>query len=140
MPTHEDLTRPQAVKGSGNRAFGAVITIVLAIFGLWPLIGGGALRPSLLIAAVVLLAITLVAPALLRIPNRLWFRFGMLLNRLVSPVVLAFLFYVVVTPMAMLMRSVRKDSLRLRQKHGDEGYWIKRDPPGPKPESMSDQF
>jgi hypothetical protein len=64
----------------------------------------------------------------------------MLLNRLVSPVVLAFLFYVVVTPMAMLMRSVRKDSLRLRQKHGDEGSWIKRDPPGPKPESMSDQF
>ena len=93
-----------------------------------------------LIAAAALLVVTLAAPALLRIPNRLWLRFGLLLNRLISPVVLAFLFYVVVTPMGMLMRRFGSDSLRLRRSYTNESYWINRDPPGPKPDSLSNQF
>jgi hypothetical protein len=61
------------------------------------------------------------------------------MNRIVSPVVLAFLFYAVVTPMGALMRTFGKDSMRLRR-GGAGSYWIKREPPGPKPDSMSNQF
>ena len=113
---------------------------MLLIVGLWPLIHGEAVRRSPLIAAAAVLVVTLAAPALLRIPNRLWLRFGLLLNRLISPVVLAFLFYVVVTPMGMLMRRFGSDSLRLRRSYTNESYWINRDPPGPKPDSLSNQF
>jgi hypothetical protein len=141
MPaSHEDFSRGLEVKASSNRAFGGVITAVLLIVGLWPLIHGEAMRRSPLIAAAALLVVTLAAPALLRIPNRLWLRFGLLLNRIISPVVLAFLFYVVVTPMGMLMRRFGSDSLRLRRSDSNQSYWIHRDPPGPKPDSLSNQF
>ena len=141
MPaSHEDFSRAQDIKASSNRSFGVVITIVLLVVGLWPLVSGEALRRWPLIAAAVVLLLTLVAPALLRIPNRLWLRFGLLLNRFISPVVLAFLFYVVVTPMGVLMRRFAKDNLRLRRNDTDESYWITRDPPGPKPDSLSNQF
>ena len=137
---HEDFSRTHDVKASSNRAFGWVFVAVFAIIGAWPLLSGGALRWWSVITAAVILLITLVAPALLALPNRLWLRFGLLLNRIISPVVLAFLFYVVVTPMGLLMRAVGKDSLRLRRGGTDASYWIERDPPGPKPDSMNHQF
>ena len=93
---------------------------------------------SLIISATILL-ITLATPALLTWPKRLWLRLGLLLNRVVGPVVLAFLFYFVVTPMGALMRMFGVDSLRLRR-GANSSYWIKRDPPGPKPDSLSNQF
>jgi hypothetical protein len=138
--SHEDFSRAQDVKASSNRGFGIAIAFVLLVIGLWPLFSAHLPRWSLLIAALVLLVIAFTAPALLRLPNKLWLRFGLLLNRFISPVVLAFLFYVVVTPMGMLMRSLGKDSMRLRRKDTDESYWITRDPPGPKPDSLSNQF
>jgi hypothetical protein len=80
------------------------------------------------------------APQLLTVPNRLWLRFGLLLNRIISPVALAFLFYFVVTPTGVFMRVFGKDNLRLRRNASDKSYWIKREPPGPKPDSLNHQF
>ena len=137
---HEDFSRTHEVKGSSNHAFGWVFVAVFAITGAWPLLFGGAVRWwSMIIGAAILLT-TLLAPALLALPNRLWLRFGLLLNRIISPVVLAFLFYAVVTPMGLLMRAFGKDSLRLRRGSADATYWIERDPPGPKPDSLYHQF
>jgi len=69
-------------------------------------------------------------------------RFGVLLNRAISPLALAILFYLVLTPMGVMMRALGKDTLHLRR--GGSGasasYWIKRDPPGPKPDSLNHQF
>ena len=138
--THEDLSRSQEVKPSSNRAFGWVFTGVFLIIALWPLLFGGALRWWSLIVSGLVALVTMVAPALLAIPNRLWLRFGLLLHSIVSPVVLAVMFYGVVTPTGVLMRAFRKDSLRLRRSSSTQSYWIKRDPPGPKPDSMSKQF
>jgi len=140
MATHEDFSRGQHVKASSNRAFGWVFVIVFLIIALWPLVFGGALRWWSLIVSGLVAVVTMAAPALLTIPNRLWLRFGLLLNRIISPVVLAFLFYVVVTPMGALMRMFGKDNLRLRGSNGEASYWIKREPPGPKPDSMPHQF
>jgi hypothetical protein len=139
LASHEDFSRTHDVKASSNKAFGWVFTAAFLFFGLWPFVSGRPLRIWSLIVAAAFLATTLMAPALLALPNRLWSKVGVLMNRVVSPIVLGFLFYAVVTPMGALMRAFGKDSLRLRRS-GAESYWIKREPPGPKPDSLSNQF
>jgi hypothetical protein len=137
---HEDLSREPQVKASSNRAFGWVFVIVFLVIAVWPLVLGGTARWWSLIVGGLVMVVTLAAPSLLTIPNRLWLRFGLLLHRIVSPVVLAVMFYSVVTPMGLLMRAFGKDFLRLRRSDSAASYWIKRDPPGPQPDSMSNQF
>ena len=138
--THEDLSRTHEVRASSNRSFGWVFTAVFLIIAVWPLVSGGMVRWWSLLVAAAFALVTVAAPKLLAVPNRLWMRVGLLLNRIISPIVLAFLFYVVVTPMGVLMRVFGKDSLRLRRDASDTSYWIERDPPGPKPDSMNHQF
>ena len=128
--THEDFSRDQQVKASSDRAFGWTFVTVFLVIALWPLASGGALRWWSLIAGGLVLAATIAAPSLLDLPNRLWQRFGLLLHRIVSPVVLAIMFYLVVTPTGLLMRVFAKNILRLRRESAGETYWIKRDPPG----------
>jgi hypothetical protein len=140
MAAHEDLSRTDDLKASSNRAFGWVFTVLFLVIGVRPLLSGAPPHWWSLIIAGVLAFITLTAPGILALPNRLWLRFGLLLNRVMSPVVLAFLFYAVVTPMGALMRRFAKDNLRLRTGKTDGSYWINRDPPGPKPESLHHQF
>ena len=113
---------------------------VLLILALWPLVHGGALRWWALMASGLVALVTVAAPALLTIPNGLWQRFGLALHRVISPIVLGIMFYMVVTPMALLMRAFAKDLLRLRFDASAESYWIKREPPGPRPDSMPHQF
>jgi len=138
--THEDFSREEQVKASSNRAFGWVFVAVFLIIALWPLVFGGTLRWWSLIVSALVALVTVAAPSLLTVPNRLWLRFGLLLHRIVSPVVLGIMFYLVVMPMGLLMRAFGKDFLRLRRDDFAESYWIKRDPPGPEPASMSNQF
>ena len=140
MATHEDFSRTHDVKSSSHRSFGWVFTVVFAIIGAWPLVSGGGVRWWSMIVAGVFLVVTLLAPALLGPLNKLWLRFGLLLNRIVSPVVLGIMFYVVVTPMGWLKRMLGKDNLYLTSNRQDGSYWIKRDPPGPKPDSLNNQF
>lgn len=137
---HEDFTRSQQVKSSSNRAFGWMFVIVFLIIALWPLLFGGALRWWSLIISTLVMLITQTAPGLLTIPNRLWMRFGMLLHRVVSPVMLAVMFFLIVTPTGLLMRVFAKRPLRLGRDPAAASYWIKRDPPGPPAEDMSNQF
>jgi hypothetical protein len=67
-------------------------------------------------------------------------RLGMLLHRIVSPIALGIMFFLVITPMGLLMRALGKDPLRLRLRPDEGSYWIDRRPPGPAPETMKDQF
>jgi len=140
MPTHEDLSRTHEVKASSNRSFGWVFTAVFLIIALWPLFHGEMVRWWSLSIAAAFALVTIAVPKLLTVPNRLWLRLGLLLNQIISPVALAILFYLVVTPVAGLMRVFGKDVLRLRRSASDTSYWIKREPPGPKPDSMNHQF
>jgi nitrate reductase NapE component len=140
MPTHEDFSRTHQVRASSNRSFGWLFTAVFLIVAVWPLLSGGMVRWWSLFIAAAFALVTVAVPKLLALPNRLWLRLGLVLNRIISPVVLAFLFYVVVTPMGALMRALGKDNLRLRRDDSHTSYWIKRDPPGPKPDSMNHQF
>ena len=79
-------------------------------------------------------------PRVLAPLNRLWTRFGILLAKIVNPVVMAGVFFIAVTPIGLLMRLAGKDLLRLRYDSTAETYWIMRTPPGPPPDTMKNQF
>jgi len=90
--------------------------------------------------ALVFLGLAAFAPHSLKPLNRLWLWFGLALHRIVSPVVLAALFFVVITPVGVVARLAGKDFLRLSFDRGATSYWIDRRPPGPRPSSMRNQF
>jgi hypothetical protein len=137
---HESYTRDEGVQGSSNRSFGLVFAGVFALITFLPLISGGGLRLWAIVPAVAFLVAALTFPRVLTPLNRLWMRFGLLLHRIVSPVVLGIMFFGVITPMGVIMRMLGKDPLRLRLDKAAASYWIERTPPGPAPETFKDQF
>ena len=137
---HESFARKAPVSSSSDRAFGLVFAVVFAIIGLWPWLFGGQIRAWSLVIGAALLGVAWLWPAVLAPLNRVWTRFGLLLHRIVSPVVLGVMFFVVITPMGLLMRILGKDPLRLRFDRDARSYWIERRPPGPAPDSLNNQF
>jgi len=137
---HEDFSRRGEIEAGSERTFGIVFFAVFAIMGLYPLLNGGEARIWALIIAGAFLLAALVAPRILRPLNRLWSRFGLLLHNVVSPVIMGLLFFVAVTPTALIMRLAGKDPLRLRFDPEARTYWIDRQPPGPEPKTMRNQF
>jgi hypothetical protein len=90
--------------------------------------------------ALALAVVTLARPGVLHPANVLWMKFGLLLSKFVNPIVTGLLYYLVVTPTGLLMRAMGKRPLPLGFDSGAGSYWIERRPPGPKPETMSQQF
>lgn len=137
---HEDLSRSQPVAGSSDRAFGAVIAGVLLVVALAPLRHAHAPRSWAFVLSGAFALIAILKPALLATPNRLWTRLGVLLGKVVSPIALGILLYAVLTPVALLLRLTGQDPLRLKLDRDAGSYWIAREPPGPSPDSMTNQF
>ena len=137
---HEDLNRDQHVEGSSDRAFGLVFAVVFLVIAGWPLFHGEAIRWWSAGVAAMFALVALVKPALLAGLNRLWMKLGILLGKVVSPIALGILFYVVITPIGVMIRLTGKDPLRLKFEPDADSYWIPREPPGPPPGSMTQQF
>lgn len=137
---HEDLHREQEVEGASDRAFGVVMAGAFLVIALWPLLHGESVRWWASCVAAPFALAALLRPALLAPLNRLWIRLGVLLGRVVGPVALGILFYGVFTPLGIVMRLSGKDPLRLKLDAGAQTYWIERLPPGPPPDSMTNQF
>ena len=113
---------------------------VFAVIGCWPLLGGATPRWWALAVGGAALVVALAAPQWLAPATRVWLRFGLLLHRVTSPIILAVIYFGVVTPTGLLRRALGKDPLRLKRDPDAESYWIEREPPGPDRESMSNQF
>jgi hypothetical protein len=137
---HEDLASHSVPKQPGNRSFGLVMTVALAIVGCWPLVRGGPQRWWALIAASLFFLFALLLPDALGPLNRIWTALGLFLGKLVNPLVLSALFFLVFTPMALLMRAFGKDPLRLKFESSAESYWIPRAGSGIESDSMRQQF
>jgi hypothetical protein len=138
--THETFDREEAVKVSSDRSFGFVFTVVFALIGFWPLIHAHPPRWWSVGIAAAFLVVSLVRPVLLAPLNKLWLRFGLLLHKIVNPLVMGMLFYLVLTPFGFVLRRLGKDPLRRGFDAAAQSYWIVRTPPGPLPESMKNQF
>jgi len=137
---HEDLAREQQAEGSSDRAFGLVLAGVFLLVALGPLRHGHAPRWWAFAVASVFALVALLKPLLLTRLNRLWTKLGILLGKVVSPIALGILFYGVFTPVAIVVRLTGQDPLRLKLDRDADSYWIVRKPPGPAPDSMSNQF
>jgi len=137
---HEDFSRDETVGGGSDRSFGIVMTAAFAVMSLlnwwhgghsWRCTGG---------IAVLFLAVALLYPAALKPFNQLWLKFGLLLHKVVNPIMMAFVFFGAVMPTGLVARSLGKDPLRLKWQPDANSYWIERRPPGPEPKTMTDQF
>lgn len=137
---HEDLTRDRHVEGSSDRAFGLVFVGVFLLIAGWPLFHGETPRWWASGVAAGFGLVALVKPVLLAGLNRLWIKLGVLLGKVISPIALGVLFYGVLTPIGAVIRRTGKDPLRLKRDPGADSYWILREPPGPPPDSMTNQF
>lgn len=122
----------QGVTIGSDRSFGLVFAGVFAAAGLLPLLHGHAPRAWALGIAGAFLAVTLLRPALFAPLNRLWFRFGLALGAVTTPVMMGLLFVVAVIPTALLLKLLRKDPLQRRLDPNAATYWERRDTqPGP---------
>jgi hypothetical protein len=140
MPSnfHENLSRRSVEIGS-NRSFGAVMAIACLVFsgfGFWT---GSAYWPIWIAAAAAFGALALLSPRLLSPLNRAWFKFGLALHKVVNPVVMAVLFFGVITPVGLLMRLTGKPPLKLGFEPGKSSYWMRRDS-ALQPGSMTKQY
>lgn len=136
----DTVNRHHNEKPGSERGFGLVFSLAFTCIGLWPLLYGGSARIWALLAALAFLAVSALAPSVLRLPNLLWFKLGILLGRIVSPVVASLLFFVMITPLALVMKACGKDSLRLRFDPSAKSYWIARDALSASQSSMRNQF
>ena len=124
------------VKISSNRSFGVVFFIVFLLIALYPVINNEEIRVWSLIVSLIFLVLGLLNSKILNPLNQIWFKFGVLLGRIISPLIMAIIFFFVVTPIGLIMRTLGKDILNLRY-NTKKTYWIEKT--GPK-SKMKNQF
>ena len=124
------------IKLPSNRNFGIVFFIVFLIIALWPLLKQNEIRIWSLIISFIFFVLGLINSKLLTPLNKIWFKFGILLGNIISPIVMGIVFFLVVTPTGLIMRLFRKDILKLK-KNNKDSYWIDKDNTN---SSMRNQF
>ena len=124
------------IKIGSNRSFGIVFFVVFLIISIWPLLDEKELRYWSLIVSIIFLILGILKSNILTPLNKVWFKFGILLGNITSPIIMAFVFFLVVTPISLIMKIFGKDILNLK-KNKNSSYWIKKDKQS---DSMRKQF
>jgi hypothetical protein len=143
MSTHEDFRRAEEVKGSSDRGFGLTvggILLLIAAVRTWLQEGYGAIELALGAVGLCLVVLALVRAQSLAGLNRGWTKLGLLLFKVVNPVVLGLIYLTTIVPIGVVMRAFGHDPLRLKRDPQASTYWVRREPPGPAPETMIHQF
>jgi len=113
------------IKISSNKSFGIVFFTFFLIIALWPLINDGNIRIWSLAVSIIFLILGIANAKILTPLNNLWFKFGLFLGKIVSPIVMGIIFFFVVTPTGIIMRFIGKDLLNLK-KNNSNTYWIEK--------------
>ena len=138
---HESIKKKHNVKIGSDRSFGLVFAgIFTALATYIYFVNNSQSARYVFVVGLIFFILALLVPNLLKPLNFVWFKFGQLLHKIISPVIMGLVFYLAVTPTALIMRATRKDLLRLKRQPDANSYWIERDPPGPAPDSMKKQF
>lgn len=137
---HEDLRREDRTSGPSDRKFGLTVGGILALIAVVKSLQQSDWGPLWAVLAVALVGCALVKPSLLSALNTLWLKFGLLLHRIVSPAIMAALFYGTIVPIGLLMRFLGKDPLRLKLDRAADSYWLARSDDRPPSEAMRQQF
>ena len=125
------------IKLGSNRSFGIVFFIVFVLIATYPLLNQGEVRIWSLIISFLFLFLGLLNSKILTPLNKLWFRFGLFLGKIISPIIMGVIFFLVVTPIGLLMRLFGKDVLNLKLNKKKSSYWIEKNDPKSK---MKNQF
>ena len=120
------MTQMDSIKLGSNRSFGIVFFIVFLLISLYPMLNDGHLRIWSLIISLIFLTLGLLNSRLLTPLNKIWFKFGLFLGKLISPIIMGIIFFLVVTPIGLLMRMIGKDLLNLKF-NTKKSYWIEKD-------------
>ena len=137
---HEDFSREEHVKAGSDRGFGFVFAGFFTLVSALSWWRGHTGWHWMLPLAAAFLAVALVYPSLLSPLNKLWLKFGLLLYKVMNPLILGLLFFITITPIGVVMRLFGKDFLRLKRDAGAPSYWLAREQREPKAESLRDQF
>ena len=137
---HENLDKEEEIKVSSDRSFGIVFALVFLAVGIWVVSGGQSNGWFFFVSAALFLVVAIARPSILGPLNQAWAKFGLLLGQVFNPLLLGVVFFLVVTPIAVVLRLWGKDSLHLKSKPDLKSYWIDRSPAGPKFGSMTKQF
>ncbi len=124
------------IKLPSNRNFGIVFFFFFLIIALWPLIKQNEIRYWSVILSIIFLILGIINSKVLTPLNKVWFKIGIILGNIISPIVLSLIFYLIVTPTAIILKLFGKDVLNLKNKNS-KSYWIEKDS---KKNSMKDQF
>ncbi len=114
------------IKISSNRNFGLVFFFVFLIVSLWPLINEGSPRYWSIVIAVIFLILGLLNSKLLTPLNKLWFKFGLFLGFIISPIIMGIIFFLVIAPTGLVMKLMGKDLLDKKYDNKKKSYWINR--------------
>ena len=114
------------IKLGSNRSFGIVFFLVFLIIATYPLLNDNSIRLWSLIVGIIFLILGIINSKVLTPFNILWIKFGFLLGKIVSPIVMGFVFFGVVTPISIIMKLLRKDLLNLKR-NKKETYWLKKE-------------
>ena len=121
------MTSSSKIKISSNRSFGLVFFIVFLIVALWPLKYEGDIRLWSLILSIIFFILGIFNSKLLTPLNKLWFKFGILLGSIVSPIIMGIVYFLVVTPTGIIMRLLGKNLLHMKKIKSASKYWTKRE-------------
>ena len=124
------MTSNSKIKISSNRSFGLVFFVVFLIVALWPLKNEEDIRLWSLTLSIIFLILGVLNSKLLTPLNKLWFKFGIFLGTIISPIIMGIVFFLVVTPTGVFMRLLGKDLLKKNKEKNVSTYWIKRDVQG----------
>jgi len=124
------------IKIGSNRSFGIVFFIVFLLIAIYPLISQGEIRVWSVLISLLFLILGIINSKILTPLNKAWFKFGIFLGKIISPIVMGLIFFLVVTPIAFLMRMLNKDLLNLKFSKNNS-YWIEKTDPK---SSMKNQF
>jgi Saxitoxin biosynthesis operon protein SxtJ len=140
MQTHETISSFRKVATGSNRKFGITFAVLFGILGVWPLFHHNSPKWWLIAISSAFLVFALLLPHWLAPLNRAWFKLGLTINAVVSPIIMGVLFFGAVVPLGWYLRRKGKDPLRLRLEPEAATYWIERNPPGPAPGTLTKQF
>ena len=132
-----EISSHVSTQQSSEKSFGVVFSIVFLIVALYPLINSAGLRIWALVVSIIFFLLAFLAPKILVLPNKLWFKFGLLIGSIVAPIVMAFVYFVTVLPTGLIMRLLGKDLLKQKLDKNAKSYWVKRSEPMG---SMKNQF
>ena len=124
------------IKIGSNRSFGIVFFIVFLLIAIYPLINQGEIRVWSVLISLLFLILGIINSKVLSPLNKVWFKFGIFLGKIISPIIMGIIFFLVVTPIAFLMRILKKDLLNLKY-NKNSSYWIEKTDPK---STMKNQF